>query len=399
MDDSAPSGELYVGVMSGTSLDGIDIALADFATDVPRLLRARTYPIDADLHADLTRLCVPGEDHLDLLGSTDARFGEAIAHAVSALLTEAGIQAAAIRAIGSHGQTVRHRPAGRAATNGVEPARADQVPGSHHRIPAFTLQIGDPNRIAERTGISVVADFRRRDMAAGGEGAPLVPAFHQALFSGDRSRVVVNIGGMANITLVPRVGETISTAAAAGFDTGPGNVLLDGWARRHLLRPMDRNGDWAAQGRIDEDLLEALFADPYFTAPAPKSTGREHFDLRWLDARLEQDRAPAVVQATLTELTARSIARGITGTAGMNPEEVLVCGGGRHNRLLMERLQQALPGARVLKTDAVGIDGDWVEALAFAWLAQRRMTNQPGNVPGATGARGPRILGALYPGA
>lgn len=392
MAADAPARALYVGVMSGTSLDGIDVALADLTTDVPRLIHARTHEIEPGLHADLVRLCAPGDDHVDLLGRTDSRFGAAIGRAVLALLEEADVPAAAIRAIGSHGQTIRHRPGARGAS--AQQGRSDDEDAT------FSLQIGDPNRIAELTGISVVADFRRRDMAAGGEGAPLVPAFHRAVFSSDRHRVVVNIGGMANVTLLPAgdAAAGVNAAVAGGFDTGPGNVLLDGWARRHLLSPMDRNGDWAAQGRVDPDLLHALLGDPWFGAPAPKSTGREHFDMHWLDARLDRSRAPAAVQATLTELTARSIAHGITGTAAMVPEEVLVCGGGRHNALLMERLQCALPAAKVMTTDAVGVDGDWVEALAFAWLAQCRLEQRPGNAPAATGARGPRILGAIYAG-
>lgn len=371
--------ELYVGVMSGTSLDGIDVALADLSGRIPAVLAARTYPFESDLGADLARLCAPGEDHLDLLGVTDARLGERIAEAVLDLLSGAGVGAARVRAIGSHGQTVRHRP------------------GSGRD--AFTLQIGDPNRIAERTGIDVVADFRRRDMAAGGQGAPLVPAFHREVFGGTTDRVIVNIGGMANITVLPASSGAVSGIQdAGGFDTGPGNVLLDGWARRHLLAPMDADGAWAAQGAVDAALLERLLDDPWFSAPAPKSTGREQFDLHWLQARMDRPLAPAAVQATLTELTARTIASGITRTAGMQPAEVLVCGGGRRNGLLMQRLQAALPMARVAATDSLGMDGDWVEAVAFAWLAQRRLGLQPGNVPSVTGAVGERILGALYPG-
>ncbi|HSG88702.1 MAG TPA: anhydro-N-acetylmuramic acid kinase [Pseudomonadales bacterium] len=370
----ASAGELFVGVMSGTSLDGIDVALVDLATAIPVVLHARTVPIDPDLRADMTRLCMPGNDHVDLLGASDTAFGDAIGTAVLEVLAEASVDPSRILAIGSHGQTIRHRP------EGARP---------------FTLQIGDPNRIAERTGITVVADFRRRDMAAGGQGAPLVPAFHRAVFGSSRDRVVVNIGGMANITLLHADRPT----EAGGFDTGPGNVLLDGWARRHLLTPMDEGGAWAAQARVDTELLDDLLTDPYFSAPAPKSTGREHFDMPWLDARLERARAPAAVQATLTELTARTIADGIRVTASMAPADVLVCGGGRHNDLLMARLAAALPGARVLRTDEMGMDGDWVEAVAFAWLAQRRLAGLAGNVPAVTGAAGERVLGAIYPGA
>jgi anhydro-N-acetylmuramic acid kinase len=370
--------ELFVGVMSGTSLDGLDVVLADFSgpdVDLPRLVAARTFDLHPSLHADLVRLCAPGEDHLDLLGHTGTRLGARIAEAVLDLLADAGVQPAEVRAIGSHGQTVRHRPGG-------------ETP--------FTLQIGNPDLIAERTGICVVADFRGRDLAAGGQGAPLVPAFHRALFAADVPRVVVNIGGMANLTLLPDP----DPARVGGFDTGPGNVLIDAWARRHLQAAFDEDGLWACQGRIDPELLDGMLEEPYFHAPAPKSTGRERFDEHWLDARLTAigaTRAPAVVAATLTELTARTIARGITDTAAMRPRDVLVCGGGRRNGFLMERLQAALPDATVRSTDAVGVDGDWVEGLAFAWLARRRLLGLPGNVPAVTGAAGERVLGAVWP--
>lgn len=370
--------ELFVGVMSGTSLDGLDVVLADFSgtgADLPRLVAARTFGLEPSLRADLARLCAPGEDHVDLLGHTGHRLGVRIAQAVLSLLAAAGVRPDEVRAIGSHGQTVRHLPGGEAP---------------------FSLQIGAPELIAERTGICVVADFRSRDLAAGGQGAPLVPAFHRALFATDAPRVVVNIGGMANLTLLP----DSDPGSVGGFDTGPGNVLIDAWARRHLQAAFDEDGRWAAQGRIDPELLAAMLAEPYFDAPAPKSTGRERFDEHWLDARLEAvgtPRAPAVVAATLTELTARTIAHGITTTAAMRPRDVLVCGGGRRNGHLMERLQAALPEATVRSTDAEGVDGDWVEGLAFAWLARRRLLGLPGNVPAVTGATGERVLGAVWP--
>ncbi|MCC5873568.1 MAG: anhydro-N-acetylmuramic acid kinase [Gammaproteobacteria bacterium] len=359
--------------MSGTSLDGIDLVIADLADAVPRLIAARTVAIPGPLRSDLLTLCQPGADHLDLFGRCDIALAEVMAAGLHELLAEASIEAERIIAIGSHGQTVRHQPSGRHP---------------------FTLQIGDPNVLAERTGITVVADFRRRDMAAGGQGAPLVPAFHAALFTAAEDRVIVNIGGMANITILP-AGQP---GAAGGFDTGPGNVLLDAWAQRELGQPLDAGGQWAGQARPDPTLFEALWADPYFERPAPKSTGREHFHLGWLQARLHRPVAPAVVQATLTELTARSIAHGITETAGAKPKAVLVCGGGRHNHLLMERLAAALPEASLGTTDELGLDGDWVEAVAFAWLAKQRLAMLPGNLPAVTGAAGPRVLGAIYPG-
>lgn len=364
---------LYAGCMSGTSLDGIDLVIADLNSGVPRLVAARTLAIAGPLRSDLLTLCHGGADHLELFGQCDVALAEAIAIGLLDLLAEHHLEPERIIALGSHGQTVRHQPQG-------------QHP--------FTLQIGDPNVIAERTGITVVADFRRRDLAAGGQGAPLVPAFHAALFTASEDRVIVNIGGMANITVLP----ADQPAAATGFDTGPGNVLLDAWAERELGRPLDAGGRWASQARFDPNLLETFWTDPYFHRPAPKSTGREHFNLGWLQARLDRPIAPAVVQATLTELTARSIAHGILHTAGVTPERVMVCGGGRHNHLLMERLAAALPNSEIGTTDALGLDGDWVEAAAFAWLAKQRLDMLPGNLPAVTGAAGPRILGAIYPG-
>lgn len=364
---------LIAGCMSGTSLDGIDLVVANLIDAVPRLIAARTLAIPGPLRSDLLTLSQAGADHLDLFGHCDVALAETIADGLNDLLSEHGIEAERILALGSHGQTVRHRP------QGPHP---------------FTLQIGDPNVIAERTGITVVADFRRRDMAAGGQGAPLVPAFHAALFTGAADRVIVNIGGMANITTLP-AGQP---EAAGGFDTGPGNVLLDAWTERELGQPLDAGGQWARQARPDPALLDAFLADPYFNHPAPKSTGREHFNLDWLQTRLDRSIAAAVVQATLTELTARSIAHGILNTAGMKPKQVMVCGGGRHNALLMERLEAALPHAELGTTDEVGLDGDWVEAVAFAWLAKLRLEMLPGNLPAVTGAAGSRILGAVYPG-
>lgn len=359
--------------MSGTSLDGVDVVVADLACRPPRVLAARLLRIPDGLRADLLALCHPGSDDLDRLGRSDVQLAALIADGFNDLLIDAGIARERVSALGSHGQTVRHRP---------------------EQPHPFTLQIGDPNLIAERTGVTVVADFRRRDLAAGGQGAPLVPAFHAAQFTATHDRAVVNIGGMANITVLP-AGQP---AAARGFDTGPGNVLLDAWAERHLGQPFDIDGAWARQARPDPALLEALLADPYFARPPPKSTGREYFNLDWLDTHMARPIAPAAVQATLTELTARTIAEGIRSGAGKAVREVLVCGGGRRNGLLMARLTAALPEMTVTTTDSHGLDGDWVEALAFAWLAQQRLACAPGNLPLVTGAAGLRVLGAIYPG-
>jgi anhydro-N-acetylmuramic acid kinase len=371
---------LFVGVMSGTSLDGIDVVLAALPQAGPRVLHARTYPFAAELRAELAELCHARTVDLEAFGATDARLGETIGASINELLAEVGVSPTRIEAIGSHGQTVRHMP---------------------RRPPApFTMQIGDPARIAEQTGITVVADFRRADVAAGGEGAPLVPAFHAAVFGADRPRAIVNIGGMANVTLLDGAGPGGSrTRTVTGFDTGPGNVLIDAWAECHLGEPRDLGGAWAAQGRIEEELLGMLLDDPWFTEPPPKSTGREHFDLAWLQARLTDSWAPAAVAATITELTARSIAAAIVDLADFPAEELLVCGGGRHNDYLMARLAAALPDVQVRSTDAVGVDGDWLEALAFAWLAQRRLGGRSGNVPAVTGAAGERVLGSVWAGA
>lgn len=357
--------------MSGTSLDGVDLVIVDFAQERPRLVASCLLPFPDSLRAELLELCQPGNDDIDRLGHADTAFGAFIGNGLCNLLAEHGIARERIRALGSHGQTVRHRP------QGPHP---------------FTLQIGDPNLIAELAGVPVIADFRRRDMAAGGQGAPLVPAFHAAVFGGSSDRAVVNLGGMANITLLPGG----RPEAASGFDTGPGNVLLDTWAQRHLGKPVDEDGAWAAQARPDAALLERLLADPYFAQPAPKSTGREYFNLAWLQAHMDHPVAPASVQATLTELTALTIARGINTAQGVRPRSVLVCGGGRRNAWLMERLAAALPGMDIATTDSHGLDGDWVEAVAFAWLARQRLMGRAGNLPAVTGATGARILGAIY---
>lgn len=354
--------------MSGTSMDAIDAVLVDFAADTPRLIAAHEHPLPVSLHAEMTALCQTGADEIERLGRADVALGEVFAEAVGRLLDAAGISAGEVRAIGSHGQTVRHRPE------------------AH-----FTLQIGDPNVIAERTGITTVADFRRRDLAAGGEGAPLVPAFHAAMLRRiGRKNVVVNIGGMANVTILG--------AEVTGFDTGPGNVLMDIWARQHLGRPLDEGGAWAASGRIDEKLLAQLLKHEFFRRPPPKSTGRETFHATWLEQRLRESgdsHSPADVQATLCELTAVSIADAIR-THATGCEELLVCGGGVHNTHLMERLREHLKPMPVLATDERGIPADWMEAMAFAWLARETLAHRPGNLPAVTGASRPVVLGGVY---
>lgn len=370
--------ELYIGLISGTSMDGIDAALVDLSdTRRPRTLATHAQPLEDMLRDELLSLA-QGQAGVALgkLGELDQRMGLLFAEAANALLAQASVAADEVRAIGSHGQTLHHAP------NAPYP---------------FSTQIGDPNLIAARTGITTVADFRRRDMAAGGQGAPLVPAFHNALFAAEQeSRCIVNIGGIANITLLPAKGS----GTVSGFDTGPGNALMDAWIRAHLGEPFDRNGRWASQAHVDEGLLQTLMRDPFFHRPPPKSTGREYFNIPWLRSQLaafSRPPAPAVVQRTLCELTTRAIAMALAGS-GPGNERVLLCGGGAHNPVLRDALEQALAPRPVEDTTAYGLDVDNVEACAFAWLAMRTVNGLSGNLPAATGAHEPVVLGGIYPG-
>lgn len=354
-------------------MDGIDVALVRFGVRT-ELVAGHSMAFPAELKKELLGLCAPGENEIDRLGRADVALGRLFAEAVRELLGKAGVAAVFVRAIGSHGQTIRHRP---------------------NLQPAFTLQIGDPNVIATETGISVVADFRRKDMALGGQGAPLVPAFHEAIFrTKDKDRVVVNIGGISNLTALP----ANPAAPVLGFDTGPGNTLLDGWARRVLNEPMDRDGALAARGRVQPEFLQALLEEPYFSQPAPKSTGPELFSAAWLQSHLA--RQPAItdadVQATLVALTAQSIADAIKALPALTTPDVFVCGGGARNPVLMRALAAQLPGCHVDATDALGVSANWVEALAFAWLARQRVLGLPGNCPQVTGATRAAVLGGLY---
>ncbi|MCU1739927.1 MULTISPECIES: anhydro-N-acetylmuramic acid kinase [unclassified Pseudomonas] len=360
---------LYIGVMSGTSLDGLDIALVALNGSI-RLLASHYIPMPDALRAELLGLCASGPDEIARSAIAEQNWVTLAAQGIHTLLKQQGLAPDAIRAIGSHGQTIRH-----------EPARG------------FTVQIGNPALLAELTGITVVGDFRRRDVAAGGQGAPLVPAFHEALFE-ERAghRAVLNVGGFSNLSLIE------PDKAVAGFDCGPGNVLLDAWIQDQRNESYDRNGQWAASGQVEPALLQALLSDPFFQTKGPKSTGREVFNLPWLKQHL--GRLPPLaaedIQATLLELSARTIVESLTG-AQENTEELLVCGGGAHNAALMTRLGQLLPRARVASTATHGVDPDWVEAMAFAWLAQCCLDGVAANRPSVTGARGLRVLGAIYP--
>ena len=358
--------------MSGTSADGIDAVLMKFAP-APRLAASRFTPYPESVRDHVRRVSAGqySGDAQDEIGALDTQLGELFGAAVLALLEKSGTAAAKVRAVGSHGQTIRHRP---------------------RLAHPFTTQIADPNVIAARTGITVVADFRRRDVALGGQGAPLLPAFHKVAFGSEtEERLVVNTGGIANITLLQPQGEVL------GFDTGPANVLMDVVSRERLKQPYDTAGKTAASGKVDAALLASMLQEPYFAAAAPKSTGPELFNRDWLERHLAGLRlADADLLATLAELTARTVAEAALRHAP-GVKHAYVCGGGAHNTHLMARFAAHLPGAKVESTGALGLDPDWVEAAGFAWLAQRTLTGQPGNLPSVTGAAKSTVLGAIYP--
>lgn len=370
---------LYVGLMSGTSVDAIDSAVVSCGSAGLQLLATHEHTIPTPIKQQIAAISHAGDNEIERMGVLDRELGRLFAEATLELLSHAGIEPRRIRAIGSHGQTIRHRP----------PSAA---PGN--RFP-FTLQIGDPNTIAEVTGITTVADFRRRDIAAGGEGAPLAPAFHAAAFARpDVNRAIVNIGGIANATILN------GNELQMGFDTGPGNTLMDHWIARHKGLPYDRDGAWAASGQSDPALLAHLSRHPYFQQQGPRSTGKEAFNLGWLDAQLEHfpDITAADVQATLLDLTAAGITQAVTNCP-VAITQIYICGGGCHNQHLMRRLASLLAPATVASTEVLGIDPDWVEAATFAWLASRTMEGLDGNSRAVTGATGARVLGGVYSGA
>jgi len=368
MDLDTARTSLYIGLMSGTSLDGVDGVLMQFGQHAQRLLGHHHLAFPASTKHELLSLNSPGLDEIGrshLLGNVLA---QDYATCISALLEQCGRRPAEIAAIGCHGQTIRHRP-----------------------DLGYTVQIGNAALLAELSGIPVVADFRSRDVAAGGQGAPLVPAFHRAAFADAvMHRVIVNIGGISNLSDLPPDG------AISGFDCGPGNLLMDGWVQRHLGRDYDRDGAWAAGGNVMAELLQRLLAHPFFAQLPPKSTGRDTFHMDWLLQQLTPDMAAQDVQATLLELSARSIADAIDQHCA-GAREIYLCGGGARNRTLLTRLQQLLPAQQVASTDRLGIAPESVEAAAFAWLAQQTLLGRPGNLPAVTGAAGLRVLGAIYP--
>lgn len=365
---------VFVGLISGTSADAVDAALVQFDNGELQLLNAMALPIPSQIRQQILDLYTPGVNEIDRLGELDRELGNLFGQAALELIVATGMTPDKITAIGSHGQTIRHRPDA-------------QLP--------FTLQIGDANTIAELTGITTVTDFRRRDIACGGEGAPLAPGLHNAVFaSPDADRAILNIGGIANVTRLLRDGSI------TGLDIGPGNGLMDSWTQKHLGLPYDKAGAWAATGEVHEGLLQKLLQHPFFAKEAPKSTGREEFTLHWIDDTLKNFPPidPQHVQATLLQLTATSIAQSIKSSC-VTGTEVFVCGGGAHNTVLCQQIQVALPGYTLASTAKLGIDPDWVEAIAFAWLAMRTINNLPGNLKEVTGAARNAILGGIYPGA
>jgi len=366
----------YIGLMSGTSADGIDAVLVSFpAKGPPRIKQKLDRPYPDDLRQKISALSKPGNNEIERMGALDHELAIAFSDCVGDLLNKSGIHAREVGAIGSHGQTLRHHP------DGATP---------------FSLQIGNASLIAELTGITTVADFRARDIAAGGQGAPLVPVFHNAVFrSATDDRVIVNIGGIANISYLP----ADDNEPVTGFDTGPGNTLLDLWVQKHHGSAYDEHGDWARTGKIATTLLASLLTDRYFEKLPPKSTGKELFNLLWLEQHiggLETTPTAADVQATLVALTAVSITNAIKAHAS-GCKQVYVCGGGSHNTMLMESLEGQMAPVKVATTTALGIDADWVEALAFAWLAKQTIDGKAGNLPSVTGARHAVILGGIYP--
>lgn len=366
--------QYYLGVMSGTSLDGMDLALLDFSTSPPTMIAQDLFsPMPWEIRQKLTALFT-GSTTLQQLGELEHQLGKWYAQAINQFLVKVRLKSSDIIAVGCHGQTVWHSP------DGENP---------------FTMQIGDMNIVAAETNITVVADFRRKDMALGGQGAPLVPAFHQSIWEKrDRLRVILNIGGISNISVLHPEQPVI------GYDTGVGNALMDSWIERYQGKPFDYNGDWAATGSVDQGLLSAMLSDPYFQRLPPKSTGREYFNLAWLEsilAKYTTALSPESVQATLLDFTAQSIANELHQLITVFPRELFVCGGGARNQRLMQRLQSLLPDWQVSSTTDQGLDGDFVEAAAFAWLAYQRLHNLPSNLPSVTGAKSAVSLGVIFP--
>lgn len=389
MDNS----NLYIGLMSGTSADSIDAVLVDLSSETPqrtpKLLATHSVglanlklPDKTPIKAEIKALASPCDNELHRMNQLDRTLGQLFAQATNELLTKSELSLDKIMAIGSHGQTIRHYP-------------TSNTPSSTNTDMTYTVQVGDPNSIAQLTGITTVADFRRRDIALGGQGAPLVPAFHQAVFEKPGfSRAIVNIGGIANITVLAGDGSPL-----LGYDTGPGNGLMDKWIQQHQKKDYDNGGQWASQGNIIEPLLESLMNTPYLKESPPKSTGPELFNSSWINNHLTAYTTanPADVQATLLEFTAQTITQALKRHTP-TPREIFFCGGGAYNTILMQRLELLLHPNLIASTTQLGIPPEWVEAAAFAWLAKQTLEGKPGNAPSVTGATEQAVLGAIYPG-
>jgi len=366
---------LYIGVMSGTSLDGIDIALVNITSENISFIIGETYPIPDNIKSDLLTICEKKQSSLQKLGEIDHQLGKLYAETINHFINNHQINKNNIIAIGCHGQTIFHSPIG------------DNP---------FTMQIGDANIIAAKTEITTIADFRRKDMALGGQGAPLVPAFHQAIFSDpNKNRIILNIGGISNISVLTPNKPII------GYDTGPGNVLLDSWIMDNLGQQYDKDANWAKKGKVNSNLLNELLNEQYFKRPYPKSTGRELFNLNWLKQKLKAFNLLAQdIQATLVELTVSSVVNELSSKQLLDPSlpcELFICGGGAKNPLIIERFSKLLPNWLVNTTDQQGISGDYLEAIAFAWLAYCRVNNLTSNIPTVTGAAKSVSLGVIYP--
>lgn len=368
--------DLYIGLMSGTSLDGIDAILARFENEQVTILEALCLPLTPNLKDEIKSLINPDDNEINRLMDLDIQLGKIFSEAVNKLITKAKVKKENIIAIGSHGQTIRHLPTAKNPS---------------------TLQICDPNTIAERTGITTVADFRRRDMAAGGQGAPLVPAFHQHIFRhATKNRVILNLGGIANITILP----ADSNKPVTGFDTGPANTLINHWIQQQQNKNYDEDGQWALTGQTNEGFLEQLLDDDFFKLPPPKSTGTEYFNADWLTKKLKTFPFLSAedVQASLTTFTAKTVSDAINQYASKaaKVDEIIICGGGVHNKFLLQQLGQELSNIEINSSEKYGLDPDYIEATAFAWLAKQTMTHQTGNLPEVTGARKKTILGGIY---
>jgi anhydro-N-acetylmuramic acid kinase len=364
--------QYYIGVMSGSSLDGIDIALCDFTDKDCKLIATHFLPYSESIKSNLLLLHFSAENELENAALMANQLACLYAEAVNSLLSNNALSPKQIIAIGCHGQTIRHQP-------------------THKSGLGYTIQLGNNALLAELTNITVIGDFRSRDIAAGGQGAPLVPAFHQAVFSSANvNRAIVNIGGIANITYLSKHGGVI------GFDSGPGNILLDHWVKKILNQAYDQNGDWAATGKLDENLLNGFLTEPFFELPPPKSTGRDLFNEAWLTRHLNVIEKPENIARTLIELTSLTICNSMAQYCS-EVDEVYLCGGGAHNKLLVTSIQKQLQNIHVSTSNELGVDTDWVEAAAFSWLAKQTIESNTGNLPSATGATGPRVLGAIFP--